>query len=114
MFVATTQAADETEGAMCLMPDAVDGSPDAWHAEGPPKGGRHVREEDVEAGFSRTDSAYVASGFSRTDSAYVASGFSRTDDGHVASGFSRTEQIAIPKSSNVEGGDLPPVRMVVD
>src|SRR5262249_24193238 len=129
MFVATTQAADETEGAMCLMPDAVDGSPDAWHAEGPPKGGRHVREDDAEgrptggrqvreedvvSGFSRTDSAYVASGFSRTDSAYVASGFSRTDDGHVASGFSRTEQIAIPKSSNVEGGDLPPVRMVVD
>jgi DNA-binding beta-propeller fold protein YncE len=33
----------------------------------------------------------------------------------VVSGFSRTgEQIAIPKSSNVEGGDLPPVRMVVD
>src|SRR5262249_14725778 len=77
---------------MCLMPDGVDGPPKAWQAEGPPKGGRHVREE------------YVASGFSRTDPAYVASGFSRTDQ----------NQIAIPRSSNVEGGDLPPVRMVVD
>jgi DNA-binding beta-propeller fold protein YncE len=48
MFVATAQAADETEGAMCLMPDGVD------------------------------------------------------------------QQLAIPKSSNIEGGDLPPVRMVVD
>jgi len=55
MFVATTQAADETEGAICLIPDGVDGP-----------------------------------------------------------GFSRTEQIAIPKSSNADGGDLPPVRMVVD
>ncbi|PYQ69854.1 MAG: hypothetical protein DMG04_26735 [Acidobacteria bacterium] len=25
MFVATTEAAEETEGAMCLMPDGVDG-----------------------------------------------------------------------------------------
>ena len=33
----------------------------------------------------------------------------------VVSGFSRTEaQLAIPRSSNLEGGDLPPVRMVVD
>jgi hypothetical protein len=50
MFVATTQAAEDTEGAMCMMPDGVDGAESA--------------------------------------------------------------QIAIPKSSNVEGGDLPPVRMV--
>src|SRR5262249_61435778 len=92
MFVATTQAAEATEGAMCLMPDGVDGPPEAWHAEGPPEGGRHVRGQ------------YVASGFSRTDPGYVASGFSGTDQ----------NQIAIPRSSNVEGGDLPPVRMVVD
>ena len=49
MFVATTEAAAETEGAICLMPDDAEQS-----------------------------------------------------------------QIAIPKSSNLEGGDLPPVRMVVD
>jgi DNA-binding beta-propeller fold protein YncE len=55
MFVATTEAADETEGAICLMPDGADGSDGAGQS-----------------------------------------------------------QIAIPKSSNVEGGDLPPVRMVVD
>ena len=73
MFVATTQAADETEGMMCLMPDGVDG---------PPEGGHYVR-------------AGASSG--------VVSGFSRTG-----------EQITIPKSSNIEGGDLPPVRMVVD
>lgn len=52
MFVAATEAAEEAEGAMCLMPDGVDG------AEQSP--------------------------------------------------------IAIPKSSNIEGGDLAPVRMVVD
>src|SRR5258707_2535312 len=52
VFVAAAQAAEDTEGAMCMMPDGVDG------AEG--------------------------------------------------------SQIAIPKSSNVDGGDLPPVRMVVD
>src|SRR5437588_7378186 len=52
MFVATTQAADETEGAMCLMPDGVDGAPQA--------------------------------------------------------------PIAIPKSTSADGGDIPPVRMVVD
>jgi DNA-binding beta-propeller fold protein YncE len=68
MFVATTQAADETEGAMCLMPEGVDAPSDAVD-----------------------------------------------DRSNVVSGFSRTEQqLAIPKSSNVEGGDLPPVRMVVD
>jgi DNA-binding beta-propeller fold protein YncE len=55
MFVATTEAADGTEGAICMMPDGADGI-----------------------------------------------------DGADQS------QIAIPKSSNVEGGDLPPVRMVVD
>ena len=68
MFVATTQAADETEGAMCLMPEGVDAPSDAVD-----------------------------------------------DRSNVVSGFSRTEQqLAIPKSSNVEGGDLPPVRMVLD
>ena len=68
MFVATTQAADETEGAMCLMPEDVDAPSDAVD-----------------------------------------------DRSNVVSGFSRTEQqLAIPKSSNVEGGDLPPVRMVLD
>jgi len=59
MFVATTQAADETEGAMCLMPEGGD------------------------------------------------------DVGRVLSDPAQ-DQIAIPKSSNIEGGDLPPVRMVVD
>lgn len=54
MFVATTEAAADTEGAVCMMPDGPD-SPDS----------------DEE------------------------------------------RQIAIPKSSN-EGGDIPPVRMVVD
>jgi DNA-binding beta-propeller fold protein YncE len=54
VFVATTEASDMTEGAVCTMPDVV---PDGIDAQG---------------------------------------------------------QIAIPKSSNVEGGDLPPVRMVVD
>jgi DNA-binding beta-propeller fold protein YncE len=68
MFVATTEAASEAEGAMCLMPEG-DG-------DGPPKGGHHPYS--------------------------VASDFSRT-----------TEQLVIPKSSN-EGGDIPPVRMVVD
>jgi hypothetical protein len=72
MFVATTSAAEENEGAVCVMPDGVDG---------PPEGGRY-----------RITTA-------------------STD---VVSGSSRTEpQIAIPKSSN-EGGDLPPVRMVID
>jgi DNA-binding beta-propeller fold protein YncE len=61
MFVATTQAAEEAEGALCLMPEANDG----------------------------------------------ARGSSRADDGQAA-------QIAIPTRSDAEGGDLPPVRMVVD
>jgi len=55
MFAATTLAANETEGEMCLMPAGSD---------------------------------------------VPAAG--------------ESPQIAIPKSSNVEGGDLPPVRMVVD
>src|SRR5262245_25527882 len=58
MFVATTEAAEATEGAICLMPDD--------------------RERPAEAG---------------------------RPDG---------EQLAIPKRSDAEGGDLPPVRMVVD
>jgi len=61
MFVATTQAAEEAEGALCLMPEANDG----------------------------------------------ARGSSRADDGQAT-------QIAIPTRSDAEGGDLPPVRMVVD
>ena len=55
LFVATTIAADGTEGAMCLMPAGGDG----------------------------------------------------VDPGDQT-------PLAIPRSSNVEGGDLPPVRMVVD
>src|SRR5258708_5906127 len=51
VFVAATEAVEETDGAVCMMPDGVDGT---------------------------------------------------------------GQQIAIPKSSNAEGGDLPPVRMVVD
>src|SRR5947208_11126292 len=65
MFVATTEAAEETEGAMCLMPDGVD-------------------EVAAEGG----------------------SGFGRT--------VSEQSPIAIPKRSGAEGGDLAPVRMVVD
>ena len=61
MFVATTQAAEEADGALCLMPEAND----------------------------------------------RARGFSRADDGPAT-------QIAIPTRSDAEGGDLPPVRMVVD
>jgi DNA-binding beta-propeller fold protein YncE len=84
MFVATTQAAEDVEGAMCMMPDGVDGAPEN----------------------GRYKPAYVA----KPD---VASGFSRTD--YVASD-SRTEQtpLVIPKSTSADGGDLPPVRMVVD
>ena len=59
MFVATTQAAEEADGAMCAMPGA---------------------EPDI--------------------------------DGVDAGG--QAPQIAIPKRSDEEGGDLPPVRMVVD
>ncbi len=76
MFVATTQAAAETEGTMCLMPGGDDG--------GPP-----------EAGHYNVDGL--------PDS--VVSGFSRTEQNE--------RQLTIPTSSN-EGGDLPPVRMVVD
>src|SRR5205809_553422 len=82
VFVASAQAAEDTEGAMCMMPDGVDGPPEGGHygsVNGPPEGGPHVR-------------SYVASDFSRT----------------------AQSQLAIPKSSNTEGGDLPPVRMVVD
>src|SRR5262245_22999582 len=71
MFVATTEAAEETEGAMCMMPDGVDGTPESGH---------------------RVLAANVVSGFSRTEQS----------------------QIVIPKRSDAEGGDLPPVRMVVD
>src|SRR5712691_13035488 len=77
MFVAATQAAENTEGAMCMMPGGVDS---------PPEGGPHVRSHVAQV------PSYGASGFSQT----------------------RQSQIAIPKSSNIEGGDLPPVRMVVD
>src|SRR5439155_2279020 len=61
--------------------------------------------------FGHTETG-VVSGFSRTEQ-YVASGHTETG---VASGFSRTEQtpIAIPKSTSADGGDMPPVRMVVD
>ena len=63
MFVTTTEAAEATEGAICLMPDGVD-APSS-----------------------------------------VGSGFSRTDE---------QSPLVIPKRSDAEGGDLPPVRMVVD
>jgi DNA-binding beta-propeller fold protein YncE len=55
MFVATTEAAEDADGAMCMMPDAADAA----------RGGGG-------------------------------------------------QQIAIPTRSDAEGGDLPPVRMVVD
>src|SRR5467141_2693626 len=76
MFVAATQAAEDTEGAMCMRPGGVDSPPEGGHV---PSHAAQVR-------------SYGASGFSQT----------------------RQSQIAIPKSSNIEGGDLPPVRMVVD
>jgi DNA-binding beta-propeller fold protein YncE len=60
VFVATTEAAAESEGAVCVMPEAI-------------------------------DTLNVVSAFSAQQAA-----------------------IAIPKSSDLEGGDLPPVRMVVD
>jgi DNA-binding beta-propeller fold protein YncE len=59
MFLATTEAAEEAEGAMCTMPDA-----------------------------------------------------SESPVGRVLS--DPAQQIAIPTRSDAEGGDLPPVRMVVD
>jgi DNA-binding beta-propeller fold protein YncE len=74
MFVATTQAAEETDGAMCVMPDGVDGAPDDL--------GRYLPAADAVSGFSRTQGTQT--------------------------------QLAIPKSSNELGGDIPPVRMVVD
>ena len=68
-FVATTQAAEQAEGAMCMMP-----------------GGDDLNAPDI-------DPSHVVSGLSGTDG---------------------DQQIAIPKRSDAEGGDLPPVRMVVD
>ena len=64
MFVATTEAADATADAFCVMPEPIGDclDPDA---------------------FDAADAAAQS-------------------------------QIAIPQSSNLEGGDLPPVRMVVD
>jgi DNA-binding beta-propeller fold protein YncE len=59
MFVATTEAAAEAEGSLCLMPDAGDAV-----------GGRGVSDP--------------------------------------------AQQFAIPERSDTEGGDIPPVRMVVD
>lgn len=63
LFVATTDAAGQADGAMCMMPDAPDVSETADRPE-------------AQAG--------------------------------------QTPAIAIPKRSDAEGGDLPPVRMVVD
>src|SRR5437867_12960467 len=31
VFVASAQAAEDTEGAMCMMPDGVDGPPEGGH-----------------------------------------------------------------------------------
>ncbi|PYR30342.1 MAG: hypothetical protein DMF92_08895 [Acidobacteria bacterium] len=59
IFVATTEAAAEADGSLCLMPDAADAV-----------GGRSV--------------------------------------------VGPTQQLAIPERSDTEGGDIPPVRMVVD
>ena len=59
MFVATTEAAAEAEGSLCLMPGA----------------------DDAAGGLGVPDAA---------------------------------QQIAIPRRSDTEGGDIPPVRMVVD
>src|SRR5438552_5633914 len=59
IFVATTEAAAEADGSLCLMPDAADAV-----------GGRSV--------------------------------------------VSPAQQLAIPERSDTEGGDIPPVRMVVD
>jgi DNA-binding beta-propeller fold protein YncE len=74
MFVAATQASEETEGAMCLMPEGVDGA-----------------------------------------GADAARPYTINSAGRRFSGADETQQpIAIPKSSNADGGDLPPVRMVVD
>jgi DNA-binding beta-propeller fold protein YncE len=64
MFVATTEAAEEAEGAMCAMPDESDSE---------------VR---------------------------LASQTSQSDQ--------TVRPIAIPQRSDAEGGDIPPVRMVVD
>ena len=72
-FVTAAQAAEDTEGAICMMPDGGDG---------PPAGGPH--------------------------------GLAYAGLPYVGSGFSPTEQIAIPKSTSADGGDVPPVRMVVD
>ena len=73
MFVATTQAAEESEGAICMMPDRGGAGPAETGPDLPDAAGRRL---------------------------------SRADQGE--------QPIAIPKSSNAEGGDLPPVRMVVD
>src|SRR5262245_28750015 len=54
LFVATTEAADETEGAMCLIPEGVEGPPKGGHYDG--IGGSAVGPlSDVVSGFSRTD-----------------------------------------------------------
>ena len=74
MFVATTQAAEATEGAICMMGD----SPAAASA--------------LRASASHAEASAKAG--------------SRTNDNQ--------SQIAIPKRSDAEGGDLPPVRMIVD
>ena len=63
MFVATTEAAEEADGAMCAMP-----------------GGDDPAAGDVTEAYGRAGA----------------------------------QQIAIPTRSDKEGGDLPPVRMVVD
>src|SRR5438552_12616314 len=112
MFVATTQAAAETEGTMCLMPGADDGGPaEAGRhdlPEGPAEAGRHdLPEGPAEAGHHDLPEGPAEAGHYNDDglSDSVVSGFSRTEQNE--------RQLTIPTSSN-EGGDLPPVRMVVD
>src|SRR5881396_3399667 len=100
MFVAATQAAEETEGAMCLMSDSAREQSDASFG-GPAVALREGGPDDVDGPPKGGDGPAKAGHYVPSD---VASGFSRTDQ----------TSIAIPKSSNLEGGDLPPVRMVVD
>src|SRR5437763_9702186 len=54
MFVATTEAAEETEGAMCLMPDGVDGPAEAGHSNGTDAASGVDAASHVVSGLSRT------------------------------------------------------------
>jgi hypothetical protein len=73
MFVATTQAADETEGAICMMSASA--------------------RDEIHASYGGPNEAFGEGGPDRVDG---------------------PSQLTIPTRSDAEGGDLPPVRMVVD